>query len=295
MNDAIPQIDFPKLYLLKYVNIFDNRIALFESLEGLDLEQHPHRIPTATLVLCKSGSCRGTLDQQKYEFEAGNATIILPEQILHIEYASSDFVPLCISASKKSVTKVDSQIHHLRKFILQTRNYVLRDLKPEEFGQLLSSYGLIKRKFEICRKNACHQMMLENMVVSIFFECFGFMQKYNDLEGEFTKKEALFKDFIRLAADKHLQYHTSEYYATQLGVSAKYLAAVIEEVSGKSAKRWIDEYIILNAKVLLCSTNKSIQEIAEELNFPDQSFFGKYFKRIAGVSPKDYRNTRNRG
>ncbi|WP_368077566.1 helix-turn-helix domain-containing protein [Parabacteroides goldsteinii] len=63
----------------------------------------------------------------------------------------------------------------------------------------------------------------------------------------------------------------------------------MKNYSGKSAAEWIDEYIVLEAMALLKSTDMTVQEISDELNFPSQSFFGKFFKRVSGVSPKAYR------
>ena len=66
-------------------------------------------------------------------------------------------------------------------------------------------------------------------------------------------------------------------------------STIIKRVSRKTAAEWIDDYVTLEAKALLKSTNLTIQQISDELNFPSQSFFGKYFKRITGLSPKEYR------
>jgi AraC-like DNA-binding protein len=67
------------------------------------------------------------------------------------------------------------------------------------------------------------------------------------------------------------------------------LSAVIKQTSNNGAADWIDECVLLQAKVLLNSSSLNIQQIADELNFPSQSFFGKYFKRLTGLSPKQYR------
>lgn len=75
----------------------------------------------------------------------------------------------------------------------------------------------------------------------------------------------------------------------KLCVTAKYLSLISKEVSGQPAGNWIDEYVILEAKTLLKSSQMSIQEIADSLNFANQSFFGKYFKHHTGISPKEYR------
>ncbi len=78
-------------------------------------------------------------------------------------------------------------------------------------------------------------------------------------------------------------------YATQLGLSLKYMSHVIYEKTGRHPSKWIKDYVILEAKTMLRSGNYSIQQIADELHFPNQSFFGKYFKEAVGVSPKKWK------
>ena len=81
------------------------------------------------------------------------------------------------------------------------------------------------------------------------------------------------------------------FYADKLCLTPKYMSTIIRQTSGKTAGNWIDDYVLLEAKALLKSTNMTIQQISDELNFPSQSFFGKYFKRLTGVSPKEYKKT----
>lgn len=92
------------------------------------------------------------------------------------------------------------------------------------------------------------------------------------------------------AIQKHYKTERSvNFYANKLFLTAKYLSKVVQENSGKTATNWIDDYVILEAKALLNSSKLTIQQISDELNFPSQSFFGKYFKRKVGMSPKEYR------
>ena len=67
----------------------------------------------------------------------------------------------------------------------------------------------------------------------------------------------------------------------QMCLTPKYLSKVMKEKSSKSAGEWIDNYVTLEARVLFKSTNMTIRQISDELNFPSQSYFGKYFKRYA--------------
>ena len=71
-----------------------------------------------------------------------------------------------------------------------------------------------------------------------------------------------------------------------LCVTPKHLSATIKETSGRTAGEWIDSYVIIEAKTLLRNTGLTIQEVSAKLNFSNQSFFGKYFKHITGISPR---------
>lgn len=78
-------------------------------------------------------------------------------------------------------------------------------------------------------------------------------------------------------------------YATMLNVSPNHLNKCIKQVTQKPATKWIDETLVLEAKVLLFQTNNSIAEIAAELGFFDQSYFSRLFKKYEGVTPIEYR------
>ena len=84
------------------------------------------------------------------------------------------------------------------------------------------------------------------------------------------------------------------FYADKLCITAKHLSQVVKDVTGNTALNIIEEYVITESKALLLSTNMSIQQISDDLNFPSQSVFGKYFKRITGVSAREYRKTKSR-
>lgn len=79
-------------------------------------------------------------------------------------------------------------------------------------------------------------------------------------------------------------------YARMQHITPRYFSAIIKEKTGDSALQWIVRMVITEAKQLLEESDLSIKEIADQLNFPTQSFFGKYFKQYVGVSPKEYRN-----
>jgi len=84
-----------------------------------------------------------------------------------------------------------------------------------------------------------------------------------------------------------------EFYASKMCLSAKYLANVISAHAGKPASRWIQEYVLLEAKALLGVPNNTVAQVADALSFPDQSTFGKFFRRQTGLTPKEYQEQNN--
>lgn len=109
--------------------------------------------------------------------------------------------------------------------------------------------------------------------------------------GESGRKVKLSKDFFKLVKQYFKEHRQVNFYADKLCISPKYLSLLIKQTTGKSANEWINKTVILEAKQLLQSSEYSIKEIAYMLNFTNQSFFGKYFKKMVGVSPKDYQRS----
>ena len=80
-----------------------------------------------------------------------------------------------------------------------------------------------------------------------------------------------------------------EFYADRLCITPRYLSAICKELTGMTATESINNHVMVNARILLASTDMSVLQISEELNFPNPSFFSQFFKRHEGVVPKTYR------
>lgn len=103
------------------------------------------------------------------------------------------------------------------------------------------------------------------------------------------KANNLFSRFISLV-NKHSDCERSiSFYADKLCLSPRYFSTLVQEQSGKPAKHWIDKAVVTRAKVLLRHTTKTVSQISAELNFPNDSFFCKFFRRLTGSSPTEYR------
>ncbi|MCM1076236.1 MAG: AraC family transcriptional regulator [Bacteroides sp.] len=106
-----------------------------------------------------------------------------------------------------------------------------------------------------------------------------------------TRRSAYVHDFMELVRKNHKTERSVAFYADKLFISPKYLSLIIKESIGRSAAEIIDEHVILEAKNLLRFSGKNIQQVSYELNFPNQSSFGKYFKHLVGMSPSEYQRS----
>ena len=109
-------------------------------------------------------------------------------------------------------------------------------------------------------------------------------------KGKLSRKEEISKEFVSLLRDNFITHRDISFYAGRLCMSAKYLSKVIKETLGKTPSELVYDYVLTESKVLLSSTDMTIQQIAYELNFETLDLFGKFFKRLAGCSPREYRN-----
>ena len=108
-----------------------------------------------------------------------------------------------------------------------------------------------------------------------------------------TRQEEIYSAFLNVLEANYKIARDVGFYADKLCITAKHLSQVVKDVSGKTALEIIEDYALTECKALLLSTTMTIQEISDELNFPSQSVFGKYFKRLTGMSPKAYRQEQN--
>lgn len=136
------------------------------------------------------------------------------------------------------------------------------------------------------------------IIAALFYQAILVARSHHDADGRTDesankghRRSSYVDDFISLLHIHHRRERSVSFYASKLFISPKYLSLVIKKATGKSAAELIDDFVILEAKNLLRYSGKNIQQVAYELNFPNQSSFGKYFKHLTGMSPSRYQRT----
>ena len=136
-----------------------------------------------------------------------------------------------------------------------------------------------------------NRQTVSSLVAAIMHLYDGVYQKHTDkLQASQSREQTIFDRFIQLVNLHCAEQHQIGYYAERMCLTERYLSTIIRQTSGVTAKEWIDRALITRIKVELMHTNKPIAQIADELNFPNPSFFSKYFKREIGMPPGEYRD-----
>lgn len=164
---------------------------------------------------------------------------------------------------------------------------IVTEIAPEILSVYDNLYNLLIETISDIAKPYYHERILYIILFAFFevgYHCYTGLEPAQDF-----KAMKLSKNFIVLVDRYHRQKRFLDFYAERLGVSSKHLSRTVKRYTGIASVDWIEHYTISDAKILLRTTNLSIKEIAERLNFSSQSFFGKYFKKYEGISPKDFR------
>lgn len=241
------------------------------------------------MVACESGGFQVDIDATRYSVKVNDALLCLPNTLLSKCTFSEDFVGLILFLSSRSVLKYVSD-NLLWKKTFHISKCLLLHLGEENLC-LFSLYGrLINLRLGLKQRPYPKEVM-SALVCAIIYEMAAEMEKYTNSIGSslLTRGEILFRRFIDLLLTSEVKSRSVAWYAGKLCVTPKYLSAVCKQESGKTPSEWIHEYMVNDIRHLLKCSNMSTKEIAEYLQFPNISFFGKYVKAHLGMSPKEYR------
>lgn len=230
------------------------------------------------------GFSRGKVNLCPIELTPRSLCITFPGYILEQGEVSDDFRCLCFAMSESFLAGL-GLTYDFKTFLTIQDNSLLR-LTEKQFASVLKYYDMA---YSVLGSTNPHKKEIVKHLTCAFFYGLGHYFFENNHNRDFTNEERLMQQFIKEVQQHYKQERKVLFYAGRLHLSVGYLSTIVKKVSGKTAIAWIDDYVILEAKALLKSGKMTIQQVSLELKFPSQSFFGKYFKRHTGVSPKEYR------
>jgi YesN/AraC family two-component response regulator len=258
------------------------------------LLRFPSRIEGFVAAYCRKGHFKCTINLTEYDVHDGMLVVNIPNNIIQLEpFDQEEHIEITILAvSPQYMNTLSSDLDKIFIDAISMLKSPIMEMAPEEVELSMQYFRLFDNV--INSDSEYRNDSIRYLLTSIFYLIGGMLKKRLDAEEEnvdktSTRHKKVFEMFIELVEKYHNKERSVGFYADKLCISSKYLSQIIKKVSGFSAPDIINKYVILEAQHLLRHSNLSVKEIADQLNFPNQSFFYKYFKLHTGYTPNSYR------
>ncbi|MBQ6079409.1 MAG: AraC family transcriptional regulator [Muribaculaceae bacterium] len=246
----------------------------------------PTLMPEMRILIIKNGWARPVINMIERRFEAGDLVFLGTNGILQYKDASSDVQGIGLSISDELFSlAIGNRIP--QAFDGHLRHFQLR-LQPDELEYLDQLHLMLYRHLR--QQDGSSQVTLHLLSAFLWYVDHLWSRQEETYRESQTREQRLFTDFIQLVSEFAPEHHTIDYYASRLCITPRYMSTIIKQVSGKSAKQWIDDALVTRIKIELKHTDKSVARICDEMNFPNPSFLTKFFKRMTGMTPREFRH-----
>ena len=255
-------------------------------------QNRPRRVSGGAILLCVQGTAEAIVDLQSFQIDVRTQIFLMPRTIFMLSKVSPDFQVHFFAFSaelfEETTYRMDIEFFH---FLKEHPVYH----HSEESAQGLTLWLQLATYLYEDREHLFRHTIIRNRLQNVFLSMFDKMKRDNAsvlVDSVPGRQLEIFHRFITLVHEFATSQREVSFYADKLCVSTRYLSAITRHVAHASVKQIIDRMVIMEIRILLQSTDLSIQEIADRLAFPDQSYLGRYFKRHTGESPTEYRNGR---
>lgn len=288
----VPQVTFDEVraHFLPVSTALSEDMLVLDDITPDLIGTLPSQISFLLIGLCTSGEITFTMGERQWKLEPGDLVISLADPVLFGNACSPDFRAKAVIMSRSFAQNGIAGMDKMWPYLLHIMaNPVLR-LTPDEQSWVSDCHELIRRRLNRAPGRYLHEATVA-LTRAFYYEVCNLLDKrvHPNNSPRQTRAYALFDRFIRLVSQNFKRERTVEWYSNELCVTAKHLSEVVKQVSGKTAGQWIQTIVVVEIKTLLSQSSLSIKEIADEMNFSNQSFLGKYFKNVEGISPTDYR------
>ena len=277
-------------------DINKNDVLVEELCGNVATNSEPIRCNHLMIIVCFQGEMSIEVNYTSYTVRKDMLFIVNPFDIFTCRQCSDDFSctvlatpPLVLS---NLIVDVDMGLYDSIK---RRRMLHLRAEHLDSFSKLTDYMKSVRALVPVNRFNQMAERMMTSFIILLDHLYAELGNTHGGSRECVSRKKELFSKFIHELIDSHSLSREVLFYANELGVSCGYLNEICNEVSNHSVKEIIDSAVTTRLKYELSYTSKSIQEIADEYNFPSQSYFCRYYKRMTGVTPSDFRKRRAEG
>ena len=272
--NAIPKDEI----LLPGFDMIGNFKALFST---------PVQMQGGIFLLCMRGHCKLKIHLNDFSMKADSIAVIFPNQYFQVIEADRE-CRFAFVAFSPSLAQHPALFTKTIQYAPSIFEQPVLELIPGMVEVFIDYFKLLvkAKHLPFLPEEQAHLACLQ-LIIGI-----GTIAQKNvpTRQPQYSRSEEIVKDLIRIIVENYKKERNIAFYAEKVHLSPQHLCTTIKKATGKTLTDIISSFVIRDAQAKLRSTDLSIQEIAYSLNFSDTSFFGKYFKRYTGMSPKQYRN-----
>ena len=262
------------------------------SASEMEIFRFPSRLNALIIGVGTEGETSLTSNLQEFRLKKDSLFIFSPKHILQVQ-SNNRFKAHLIVIAPDFLKRINIDTKRMMPLFLQFGSLPCMELTHAESQSLRSFISMVEQELKRSATDFSSEI-IGGLIAATIYKVGDILTHYLTEHPEVdspihNRAEEYFRQFTELLGEHYKHERSVGFYARQLCITPKYLTTLIKRISGKSVSEWIDNYVILEAKTLLKYSNMSVQEIAYYLNFPNQSFFGSYFKRNAGMSPSQYK------
>lgn len=263
-------------------------------IEIFDAKRHfavmyPHRHDFFEVLFIQKGSGFHVIDNNKYEIKPPCIFFMSPGQAHKLELSHDIDGFIYIFTSDFYLLHQVNQNRLLEFpffFTIQRNNPPLSLANPEDAKFLSSLFA--KGIAELSKEEGYSEEFLRSLL-DLILVYLSSIYKVDDSMLSRGKGHILIKRFYQLVEENYQKNIPVNKYASLLAVTPNHLTQVLKQLTGKTTNDIIQAKQVLEIKRLLIHTSMNVSEIAHRLNFADQSYFTKFFKRITGMTPLHFR------
>ena len=225
---------------------------------------------------------------QTIDIRRGSFVLLLPFSVIQVTEISDDAQITLIATGMGFLEKL-AMSQPVENYVEKIREMPCLQLSDKYLEEAKEVYYFVERLYKEA-SGPLSQEIRNTLMTLLSLEIVTlFAVNQPKVKIRLSRQEQVFRNFTISLAENVREQRTVEFYATEACLTPKYFSSIIRKRSGKLPTEWITERTILLIKFLLQNSDKSIQEISNELNFPNQSFFTRYFKKNTGITPTAFR------
>ncbi len=282
------------VYSLHNFSSSENESQQFQ-VEIFDANRHfsvkyPHRHDFFEVLYLLKGTGFHVIDGNKYEIKPPCIFFMSPGQAHKIEFSTDIEGYIFIFTSEFYLINKNNQNRLIEFPFFFTIRQDNPPLMLENKRDVIFLESLFKKGIAELQKGQDFSIELLRSVLDLILTTSASLYKNDETVLNKGKGHIVVKKFFQLVEEFYIENLSVAQYADKMALTPNHLTQTVTQLTGKTSSQIIKSKQLLEIKRLLVHTNLSVTEIAAHLNFTDQSYFAKFFKRETGVSPIQYRS-----